>query len=258
MELLHSASTPFGKSLDLNSFPVLDPEALEMNDNLLVAFKSRDRRSRSFSLMRTALSKRLTQRRARLIGVTSATPGAGKTFLSINLAASLSRVSDGPVYLVDLDLRIASLKKALGLEMEGGVERVLMGEDVPLQSLGYRIKGSNLVVFPTNRVEEGSAELVSGSTYREFIAALRARTGDAVILVDLPPAFAGDDTMISLDELDGYIFVADAGKTTRRQVRDCIRLLDPSPCLGTVLNRYEGGLAAGYGYGSYNYNAYYD
>jgi protein-tyrosine kinase len=32
-------------------------------------------------------------------------------------------------------------------------------------------------------------------------------------------------------------------------VRDCVRLMEPTPCLGSVLNRYEGGIGDPYGYG---------
>ena len=35
-------------------------------------------------------------------------------------------------------------------------------------------------------------------------------------------------------------------------------MLDPVPCLGTVLNRYAGGILDAYGYGSSYYDSYYD
>ena len=43
--------------------------------------------------------------------------------------------------------------------------------------------------------------------------------------------------------------VVDHGTTTRKQLTQTIELLDPAPCLGTVLNRYQGGFADPYGYG---------
>ena len=39
------------------------------------------------------------------------------------------------------------------------------------------------------------------------------------------------------------------GQTTGKQVRESIELLKPARCIGTVLNRYQGGIADDYGYG---------
>ena len=59
--------------------------------------------------------------------------------------------------------------------------------------------------------------------------------------------------MITLERLDGYLLVVDSGKTSAKQVAHAIQLLEPTPCLGTILNRYQGGLADHYGY---NYGYY--
>ena len=68
--------------------------------------------------------------------------------------------------------------------------------------------------------------------------------------------------MLIMKELDGYILVAESGVSTKRQIREVIRLLEPAPCFGTILNRYQGGFADsygyGYGYGSSNYAGYYE
>ena len=247
-----TAQSPFR----LDDFPVLDIKDAEIEETQLVALSNRDVRSRGFNLLRTTLTKRLARTGSRMFGLTSATPAAGKTFLSINLAASLSRVSEDP----DLDLRMASVARVLDLNTEKGIEQCLIDPDCgDLRNFGVRMGETNLVVFPAARVREGSAELVSGTVFRDFIAELRARTGNAYVLFDLPPAFANDDAMLSVDHLDGYILVADGGKTTKSQVKDLLRVMDPSPCLGTILNRYKGGFADsyGYGYGGDSYESYY-
>lgn len=65
--------------------------------------------------------------------------------------------------------------------------------------------------------------------------------------------------MISLEKLDRYLLVVDSGRTTQTQVKDVLDLLRPTPCLGTILNRYQGrfGDPYGYGYGGNAYTAYY-
>ena len=69
------------------------------------------------------------------------------------------------------------------------------------------------------------------------------------MIVDLPPVFASDDTLLTAARLDGYLLVVEYGRNTAEQVRESLRLLDPTPCLGTILNRYKGGLFDAYGYG---------
>ena len=50
-----------------------------------------------------------------------------------------------------------------------------------------------------------------------------------------------------------------SGKTTRRQIEDVTAMLDPVPCVGSILNRYQGGFGDAYGYGYYgdDYTKYY-
>ena len=246
--------TPF----DIERFHQFAPEGSDVREHKIVGFDARDRRARAFSLMRTSLSKRLKERGHRVVGLTSATPAAGKSFLSMNLAASLAKVSDDPVYLVDLDLRRASMGEQIGLNVEAGIGSYLRGASIDLHDLGYRITGTNLVVFPTERITDNSAELVSGARFEQLIQTIAARSGTSTVLIDLPPAFASDDTMLIMERLDGYILVVDSGKTTKRHVNELVRLLDPVPCVGTILNRYVGGFGDSYGYGYGDYKDYYD
>ena len=75
----------------------------------------------------------------------------------------------------------------------------------------------------------------------------------------MPPIFADDDAVIIGHRIDGFLLVVEDGKTTRKQVRDTMRLLSPTPMLGAVLNRYQRQIFSDdYGYGSsYGYGAYY-
>ncbi|WP_195908507.1 CpsD/CapB family tyrosine-protein kinase [Novosphingobium sp. Gsoil 351] len=232
---------------ELNSVRV-DGQALAVGG--IVGFASRDLRSRPFALLRSQIQRRLGRKHARLIGVTSAAPGEGKSFLSLNLAAALARVSEAPVYLIDLDLRRGTLASALGLSPTSGVGAILTGDEQEIANVGWRIEDANLAVFPTLPIEEGSAELLAGESFARFAAGLRALPDESIVLCDLPPVFAGDDAMITLEHLDGYLLVVDSGKTTVKQVAHAIQLLEPTPCLGTILNRYQGGVADHY---SYNY-----
>ena len=247
-------------STKLASLPVFTPDNNVLTEQLIVGLDSRDSRSRAFNLLRTTLAKRMKETGHRLVGITSATPSAGKSFLSMNLAASLSKVSEDFVVLVDLDLRRASIAEGVGMQVKRGVSDFLTGEVSDLISIGSRIDDSQLVLFPTKQVAKKTAELLSGPIFEKLIADLRQDTGDAVVFFDLPPAFANDDAMLILEQLDAYVMVVDSGKTNAKQVQDVLAMLNPVPCIGTVLNRYNGGFADdyGYGYGSSAYAKYYD
>jgi Mrp family chromosome partitioning ATPase len=112
-----------------------------------------------------------------------------------------------------------------------------------------------VAVFPAARTRKPPIELLAGDRLAEMIAGLRGLSDTAIMLVDLPPVFADDDAMIIAEHLDAFLLVVDAGKTTKNQVKEALAMMQPTSCLGTVLNRYRGGLADSYGYG-YGYGAY--
>ena len=239
-----------------DAFKIVSLDLHELSLRKVVAFDGYDIRSRPFNLLRTRISKIASARGARLIGLTSATPGEGKSFLSLNLAASLAQLAESPVYLVDLDLRHASIAEQLGLEVERGVSDFLKGTVTALTDIGMRINDLPLVVFPT-RVESKSAHYLARDTFARLIDMLRKVEPSPIVVFDLPPVFANDDAMICAEALDGYVLVVNSGKTNRRQIMDSIEMLQPAPCLGTIMNRYEGGVLDPYGYGSGKYNQYY-
>jgi Mrp family chromosome partitioning ATPase len=245
--------------LDLDRLPALKLSRGHLSDHRIVGVDSRDSRSRAFNLMRTRLSKVVEEAGVRLVGITSATPATGKSFISTNLALSLAQVFEGSVVLLDLDLRRGSVAAELGIPVERGVSDVLAGT-AELQDVGVRVEGLPLAIFPTRAEGRPTAELLTGERFAALIAAMRALAPGTIVLVDLPPVFASDDAMLTTKELDGYILVVDSTKTRRSHVIEAMSMLEPAACLGTVLNRYHGGILEkyGYGYGAGAYDNYYD
>jgi Mrp family chromosome partitioning ATPase len=67
-------------------------------------------------------------------------------------------------------------------------------------------------------------------------------------ICDLPPVFANDDASIIMESLDGYLIVAQDGKTTQREIEAAVEMLGPERLAGVVLNKYRGGVVSeGYG-----------
>ena len=230
-----------------------------MRANNIVGFQSRRIEARPFNLLRTQVSKRCVQTGWKILGVTSAEPGAGKSFVSLNLAAALAVVEKRPVYLFDLDFCRASLARELGLEIEVGLADYLVGATDDLSKVGRRIEGLNLTVFGTNSWTQDTASLFSGERFATLVQMMRRVPDGALVICDLPPVFANDDAMIIAQSLDAYLAVVNSGETNRKQLVEAFAMLEPTPRIGTVLNRYDGGLSDPYGYGSYagNYAKYY-
>ncbi len=224
----------------------------------IFGFNSRDRRSRSFNLLRTQMMKIMKARDWKIIGVTSATPRVGKTFMSTNLAASLSRIPGTRTLLFDLDLRRGSVAESFGIPPGLGINAFLTGDIDSLEAAAYRVPHTGLTVYPSTPTSDSSAELLAGERMQALVTAMRGMNENVICLCDLPPAFANDDAAIVMQSIDAYLLVVEEGRTTARQVRDAIELLKPSPCIGTVLNRYHGGFGGGdYGFG-YGGQSHYD
>ena len=241
--------------------PIQEVQLVNVVHRGVFGFNSRDRRSRSFNLLRAQVIKLMNARGWKRLGITSATPAVGKTFIASNLSASLSRVPDRRTLLFDLDLRRGSVAQQYDMHEQLGIEAYLADDLDTLALVGRAVAGSGLIVYPSYPVSVSSAELLAGSRMRGLIDAMGRLPDDCLCICDLPPAFANDDAAIVLGQIDAFLLVVEEGKTTARQVRDAIKLLAPAPCLGTVLNRYNGTIGGDdYGFGYWNrsgYDAYY-
>ena len=230
-----------------------------LKENGIVGFFAGHSQARAFHILRTQVMKRALSHEYRVIGVVSAAPSAGKTFIATNLAAALSQNPQLEVYYLDLDFRNPSVARVLGMEIEHGLESLLRDESFPMAEVGRRVSGTNLAVFPTIREMRGSTALIQSEKFGSLMAEARKFGKNRIVICDLPPVLAGDDAMLSVQNLDAYLMVAAADKTTARQVTESLALLDGTPCLGSILNRYSGGVFDTYGYGAYSdkYSQYY-
>lgn len=217
--------------------------------NRIVGLESHDERARAFNLLRSQLLKDAAGSAMRVIGITSATPSAGKSFVSLNLAAALSRITDRKVLLCDLDLRRGSILEALELEPGHDVSGYLRGEQPDWRSAVFKIADSDLYVLPCLRRMRRSSELLTSQRFDDLLAGLRNLPPEFLVVCDLPPVFASDDALLTATHLDSYVLVVEYGRNTEGQVREAMAMMAPTPCLGTILNRYRGGFFDAYGYG---------
>jgi Mrp family chromosome partitioning ATPase len=216
--------------------------------NLVHGFNSRNASSRSFNLIRSKLVGLRRDRGWRMVGIVSATPNVGKSFVSANVAAAMSRDPRFQTYLLDLDLRRGTIKDIFGIETGDSIVEYLECQDSNGVLTGFIPQAQELIIIPSIAGEVHSAELLASDRATALFRAMRNSDERNYFICDLPPVFANDDAAIIMESLDGYVIVAQDGKTTQREIAATVDMLGHERLAGVVLNKYRGGLVSeGYG-----------
>lgn len=222
----------------------------------LLGFVTGDVRARPFKLLRTMLDRQLSAGRTNLIGITSASPNAGKSFTASNLAAAMGRIAKHEVILADLDLQRASIAEIFEIGEAPGLADYLSDDALMLSDVMCRVGDTRLSIAPTFRRSLDSAQLLAGERFAHLIDLWKSDTAHPTVICDLPPLFVSDDAMLIARHLDGVIMVVEQGVTTKKQLETSLQLLDPVKLIGTVFNRFKGGFGDPYGYTG-RYDSYY-
>jgi Mrp family chromosome partitioning ATPase len=180
------------------------------------------------------------------VGITSPTKGCGKSFVSVNLAVSLSRYKHCRTVLLDMDLRLPTIARKLGVRYSGAISEFLRGSTPPeafLQrvSPGQLHIGQWLAVGLNSQSEAFASELFFDEATGTALARMEQSLDPRIVLLDLPPVLAQDDVLALTPHLDCVLLVAGGGSTTARELLETSRRLgDTVPILAVVLNKAEG------------------
>jgi protein-tyrosine kinase len=194
----------------------------------------------------------MDQKNWKILGITSPTPGCGKTVTAINLALSISRQPDRSVLLVDLDLQKPQhIATSMGLKCTSGVFSVLEGRtNLSNAIVPTRAANCQVMVLPTEKsTSDSSAWMVS----REMSAMLQEIKRDYrshIVVVDLPPMLASDDVIALMPQLDCILLVAAVGKSTVSEIEECNAHLQSAEVVRLVLNKVPELTAQYYAYNS--------
>ena len=204
-------------------------------------------------LIDKALSGTTTVGESRVIMITSALPGDGKTFTSINLAMSMALERDISVLMVDCDVTKRHVTEIVGLKQEAGLLDALVDESVDIESLVAPTNLRGLSILPAGTRVEGTAELLSSNRMRQIIASLCSRLPRRIVLLDSPPLLITNEGQALVKIAGQIVLVVRAGHTPRQALRDAIGLFDAQQQAGgLILNQVQVSSREGYyGYGSY-------
>lgn len=219
-----------------------------------IAFRADPHSSRAeaYRQLRTNLQFVNVDRQPRIIAVTSAIPGEGKTTTAMNLAAALADAGHR-VVLVEADLRRPNIAKTLGLVGEVGFTSLLIGQATLEDAL--QNAGRNLAVLTSGPVPPNPSELLITEQAKNVIHTLADRAD--FVIVDTAPLLPVADGSEVAALADATVVVHRAGKTTRDQAARCAEALDKvgERAVGVVLNmisRSTGSYDYQYGY-TYSY-----
>jgi capsular exopolysaccharide synthesis family protein len=173
----------------------------------------------------------------RVLTVTSATRGEGKTTVAANLAGSFAE-SGRRTLLVDADLRNPRLCVLFGVSNSEGLADLLQDQQREPSELFVEV-APNLWLLPAGVAMHGGPGLLHAQLTHEFFNWLRPRFD--IVIVDSPPTLAGSDARALAAIADGTVLVVRAGATgpaTAIQAKSVLES-DGVHLLGVVLNSWD-------------------
>lgn len=203
--------------------------------NRIVSHDAADLRSRPYDILRTHVLQSMDRNGWKVLGVTSPTPGCGKTVTAINLTFSIARMPGRYVALADLDLRKPEVARCLGLQNRGiGLADVVQGQTTLRDTMIVARARNERVRVLRSRPTKGSSELMASRPMQDLLQDLKR---GYIVILDLPPILCSDDVMCVLPHIDCLLLVAAVGLSKASEVEETIRHLESSQIVRLVLNK---------------------
>ena len=217
--------------------------------------RTRSRISEEFRLvqrqiLRTAFGPGSDPGFSNLLMVTSARPGEGKSFTSVNLAGSIARQGDHHVLLVDADSKRDSFCYSLGLAESRGLLDLVANPKLDPAPLIVKTPIERLSILPVGRERERSAELFSTKEMTRLIQSLGRRYADRLLILDAPPCLSTSDPAVLAPVVGQILFVVEAERTQRDEVEASLDLIQACQTITLVLNKQQ--ISSRYTFGAYS------
>jgi succinoglycan biosynthesis transport protein ExoP len=230
--------------------------------------------SEAMRSLRTSIQYQSVDRPVRVVVVTSALPGEGKSLVATNLAAAFAQ-ADYRTILMSADLRRPSVNGVFGDVGPSPGLVGLMGPRSPVviagATNGHRAADGSatpeartveallvtpipgLLLLPSGLTPPNPAELLGSRRMATILAQLSAMAD--MIVIDSPPLLPVTDAAVLATRCDGVVLVAAADETPRSAIERAKTILDATGAriLGTVVNKART-TEREYYYGGYGVN----
>ena len=238
------------------SVPFLgDVPKSESKEKVIIGNDIRSSTAEAFRLIRTNLDFMLTSNRkeSKAIFVTSTTSGEGKSFISINIAATLA-LSGKKVLLMGMDLRAPKVTEYLGIPDRKGVTNYITDPDLTLKELIFTIpEVKGLDIMSSGVIPPNPAELLMTKRIDNLFTIVKQEYD--IVIVDTAPVNLVTDTLLIGKYADMFMYVIRANYLDKRLLAVPQELYNEKklPNMAIVLNDTDPKRSYGYGYGGYGY-----
>jgi capsular exopolysaccharide synthesis family protein len=207
---------------ELTDLTVLGTVPRDLPKKQLPATSSpRSARAEAYRQVRTTLIN-AKRPQPKMMAVTSASLGEGKTSVATNVAAAFSRAGHR-VAVIDADLRRPCVATFFGLKPERGLTDVLAGTCSLREALNVLDDG-RLAVLTSGARPANPSEALAGAAMKRVLRQLADEYD--YVFVDTPPVLPVSDPLVLAPLVDGVIVVIQLGRTTRDQMQRATKALD--------------------------------
>ncbi len=205
-----------------------------------------------FRVLKTAIDYSRHDHRDRVVAITSALPGEGKTTCSLSLGRICARAGQRTL-LIDCDLRLHSLNTMLRIAPTRGLHEVLNGK-AKWQDVVHADEESGLRVLPVGLASGDTEEAFTTDAMRVLLEDLRRSFN--LIILDCPPVLAVAEARVIASYADDVILVARSRRTSTHTAHDALQqlMMTGSKMLGVAINFVDPNAS---GAGSYGHSLYY-
>lgn len=224
---------------------------LERMEERIITFNNKSLVAEQFRLIRTNLRFFTTETKGNVILVSSFMSGEGKSFTSINLAASFA-AAGSKVIIVELDLRKPKLAEYMNEKQRAGFSDHIVNA-VSLEQIIHHNEKQRFDYITSGPIPPNPSEMLMHNKVRIFFDDLKSKYD--YIIVDTPPAGMVADTFMLNDYAHSCIFILRYGYSFKTTVEYIERLNKEKKLkrLGIIVNGIKRNKKLYYGYG-YGYN----
>jgi succinoglycan biosynthesis transport protein ExoP len=240
----------------LGLVPMVDTWKNKNKTLVITATKPNSVAGEAYRSLRTSLQFASLDGLARVILVTSASEGEGKSATVANLGVVLATAGER-VAVISCDLRRPRLAQFFGLDEQVGLTTVLLGR-CSLEEALQPVPGTDgLTILPTGERPLDPTGVLGSEELAGVLGQLRNMFD--LVLIDSPPLLPVTDAVILAQAVDTTLLVVAAGQTRGKDLRRATEVLSlvHATTIGVVLNEVTKSTGYGYGYGkAYGYGEY--
>lgn len=188
----------------------------------------------AFRVLRNNIQFSSTDKKYKVIAITSSKLGEGKDFVASRLAVALSE-GDSKVILVDCDFRNSKVHKILKLSNLIGLSEIL--EDEYIEYVSYKKYNNNLDIITSGNININTSDRLVLDKLSVFLEKFKGEY--EYIILNIPPVLSLEGWKGLASRADGVILVVGCHRVNKDEVVNSYKNIKEvnDELIGVVLNR---------------------